>query len=385
MPTSPTDSNGIEIFISYSHEDEPLLERLLTHLSGLKRAGIITVWHGRNISAGVPWEEEIDKYLSNAQIVLLLVSANFLASEYCYAVEFPRAMERHEQRTARVISIILSPCRWRDTPLAKLQVLPKGAKPVSQWADTEQAFVSITDGIAEVVKELTLVTQQDAERDNPTDLPKPVTVKRRNLIAVIKETLRPVPAIKYTLALAITVAMIAIAGLITDYRPTFLKPHIISPDPSPSATPTPAATAEPYNSVSPQALKITITEFPAYNPVGGPYSTTHIAGIVEGSGREEYRIVIFSYTDLWYVQPSTEDPRTTIDPNGSWRAEIKAGTKYAVLLVPPNYQPPNKTSSNPTRLDGVVMFMEIEGKNVLRIRQNRNAITSAKKNGNTNP
>ena len=165
----PTDSNRIEIFISYSHEDEALLKNLEKHLVGLKHAGLITVWHGRKISAGVPWEEEIARYLSNAQIVLLLVSANFIASDYCYGVEFPRALERYEQQAARVIAIILSPCRWRDTPLSRLQVLPKGAKPVTQWADTQQAFVSITDDIAEVVKELTSVNRQDAERDNPAD------------------------------------------------------------------------------------------------------------------------------------------------------------------------------------------------------------------------
>ena len=371
MLTVPTDLNRVEIFVSYSHEDEALLKRLETHLTGLQRAGLITVWHGRKISAGVPWEEEIDKYLSNAQIVLLLVSANFIASDYCYGVEFQRAMERHRQRTARVIAIILSPCRWRDTPLAKLQVSPRGANPVTQWADTEQAFVSIADDIAEVVKELRLVNPKDAERENPRDSDRP---------EIIKEPIRTIPAIKYTLALAITVAMIAIAGVVTDnWRP------VSSPIPCPSPTPSPAATAapSPHVSVSPQGIKISISEFPPYNPVGGPASVGHIAGTVEGSGREEYSIVIYSYTNLWYVQPSTEKPRTAIDPNGNWRAEIKTGSKYAVLLVPQNYQPPNKSSTNPTNLDPVVTFMEVEGKNVLRIRQRRNAVIPTTENGNT--
>jgi len=372
MVTSPTDLNRVEIFISYSHEDEALLKRLETHLTGLKRAGLITVWHGRNISAGVPWEEEIDKHLSNAQIVLLLVSANFIASDYGYGVEFQRAMERHRQRTARVIAIILSPCRWRDTPLAKLQVSPRGAKPVTQWADTEQAFVSITDDIAEVVKELRLINDKDAERDDPRDSRESEVVKR--------ERTRTIPAIKYTLALAITVAIIAIAGLMFDYWR-----GVGSPQPGASPTPSPAATATPSPrfSVSPQGIKITISEFPPYNPVGGPDSTGHIAGRVEGSASEEYSIVIFSYTDRWYVQPSTEKPRTAVDANGNWSAEIKTGSKYAVLLVPQNFQPPNKTSTNPTNLDRVVTFMEVEGKNVIRIRQRRNAIIPTK-DGNTN-
>src|SRR5215217_8112783 len=114
MTTSPTDSNRIEIFISYSHIDESLLERLVTHLSGLKRAGIITVWHGRDISAGADWRKEIDKYLATAQVVLLLVSADFIASDYCYGVEFERAMERYDREEARVISILVGPCDWED-------------------------------------------------------------------------------------------------------------------------------------------------------------------------------------------------------------------------------------------------------------------------------
>ncbi len=302
MPILPADSNRIEIFISYSHDDEALLKNLEKHLVGLKRAGLITVWHGRNISAGVPWEEEIDKYLSNAQIVLLLVSANFIASDYCYGVEFQRAMERHEQQTARVIAIILSPCRWRDTPLSKLQVLPKGATPVTQWTDTEQAFVSITDDIAEVVKELTLVNHDDVDRVNPGDYRETGIVKRRNRTETIKQAIRAVPALKYILALALTVAMIAFAKFVIDYRH-----RVSSAEPSPSATPSPREKSGSSRSapVSLPGIKITITEFPPYNRAGGPDSVGHIAGTVEGSRSGEYSIVIYSFTNLWYAcQPS---------------------------------------------------------------------------------
>lgn len=374
----PTDSNRIEIFISYSHEDEALLKNLEKHLVGLKHAGLITVWHGRKISAGVPWEEEIARYLSNAQIVLLLVSANFIASDYCYGVEFPRALERYEQQAARVIAIILSPCRWRDTPLSRLQVLPKGAKPVTQWADTQQAFVSITDDIAEVVKELSSVNRQDAERDHPADNRETGVVKRRNLTELVKNAIRRVP-VKYILALAITVVMIAIAEFVRDYQH-----RVSSVDPSPSPTPSQRATPKTSQSppVSIDGLRINITAFPPYNPAGGPDSVGYIAGTVEGPGRDEYRIVIYSYTNRWYVQPSTEEPKTAIDSKGSWRADIKAGAKYAVLLVPQNYQPPNETSSNPTSLDGVITFMEIEGKNVIRTRQKRTTAPSKTTNVN---
>jgi len=362
-----TDSNRIEIFISYSHKDEPLLERLLAHLSGLQRAGVITVWHGRDISAGEDWRKEIDKYLATAQVVLLLVSADFIASDYCYGVEFERAMARYDREEARVISILLGPCDWENTPLKRLQVLPRGAAPITEWPNREKAFASVTKDIRQVVERL----RHTDVGDRPGG-PKGIG------------EVDSVPGVKYTLALVLTIAMIAlVAGFIGYYKPQ--SPDAGVPQASPSATPPSTAVAKPSASVSPHALKIAITEFPPYNPVGGPDSIGHIAGTVEGSRREEYCIVIFSYTNLWYLQPSTAESKTAIDPNGSWRAEIKTGPKYAVLLVPRNYQPPNKTSTNPTRLDGVVLFMEIEGKNVLRIRQNRNAVTSATENVNTNP
>jgi hypothetical protein len=154
MPIALTSSNPPEVFISYSHKDEELLERLEVHLNVLKRQNIITLWHGRKIFPGDEWEEEIDKHLNTAQIILLLVSADFIASDYCYGVEFKRAMERNELEAARVIPVILSPSNWRDTPLGKLNALPKGAKPVVKWPNIDDAFVSVIDGIKEAVKTL---------------------------------------------------------------------------------------------------------------------------------------------------------------------------------------------------------------------------------------
>src|SRR5215207_6386821 len=157
MLTFSTPSNPPEVFISYSHEDEALLKRLERHLNGLKRAGLITLWHGRKIFPGEHWEEEIDKHLSSAQIILLLVSVNFLDSDYCYGVEFKRALERHEMGAAYAIPVILSPCAWSDTPLKKLHALPTDAKPVTQWTDSDEAFLSVTNGIRQVIKKLSRI------------------------------------------------------------------------------------------------------------------------------------------------------------------------------------------------------------------------------------
>ena len=100
------------LFYSYAHEDELLREQLEKHLSLLKRQGFISGWHDREILPGATWAQEIDVHLESASIVLLLVSPDFLASDYCYEVEMQRALERHRCGETRVIPIILRPCDW---------------------------------------------------------------------------------------------------------------------------------------------------------------------------------------------------------------------------------------------------------------------------------
>src|SRR5947208_10061471 len=97
----------VEIFFCYAHEDETLLNKLKAHLRPLQRQGLIDVWHDRDINAGQEWEQEISKHLNEAQIILLLISPDFMDSDYCYSKEMQRALERHEHREARVIPIIL--------------------------------------------------------------------------------------------------------------------------------------------------------------------------------------------------------------------------------------------------------------------------------------
>ncbi|MCC5643658.1 toll/interleukin-1 receptor domain-containing protein [Nostoc sp. CHAB 5824] len=147
-------SNAVKVFFSYSHKDEALRDELATHLSMMKRQGVIEAWHDREISAGSEWANAIDDNLEVADIILLLVSANFLASDYCYDKEMIRAMERHEMREARVIPIILKPSDWNGAPFGKLQALPKNAKPVTTWQDQDAAFLNVAQGIRRVVEEM---------------------------------------------------------------------------------------------------------------------------------------------------------------------------------------------------------------------------------------
>src|SRR5216684_5186433 len=107
----------IKIYFSYAHEDEPLLNKLKSHLRPLQRQGLIDVWHDRDISAGTEWEREINQHLNEAEIILLLVSPDFMNSDYCYGVEMKRAIERHERGEARVIPVILRTTIWQVEPL----------------------------------------------------------------------------------------------------------------------------------------------------------------------------------------------------------------------------------------------------------------------------
>lgn len=144
----------IEVFFSYSHKDEALRDELEKHLTILKRQGVITAWHDRGIVAGEEWEGEIDEHLNSALVILLLVSADFLASNYCYEIEMMRAMERHEAGEARVIPVILRPCAWKGADFGKLQALPKDAKPVASWSNQDEAFLDVEQGIRKAVEEL---------------------------------------------------------------------------------------------------------------------------------------------------------------------------------------------------------------------------------------
>jgi hypothetical protein len=139
------------LFFSYSHKDEPLLDQLHTHLNLLIRKGVISIWHDRRLLAGDPVDNGIDDQLEKADIILLLVSPDFLASDYCYGREMTRALDRHKAGEARVIPVILRPCDWKDAPFGKLLPAPKDGTPVTKWADRDEAFLDITSAIRNAV------------------------------------------------------------------------------------------------------------------------------------------------------------------------------------------------------------------------------------------
>lgn len=140
------------VFFSYSHKDEALRDQLETHLAMLKNQGLIQAWHDRGIPAGSELDSSIKDSLETADIILLLVSSDFLASAYCYSREMARAMERHEEGTARVIPVILRDCDWHAAPFGKLLAVPTDGRAITLWPNIDQAFTDVARQIRKALE-----------------------------------------------------------------------------------------------------------------------------------------------------------------------------------------------------------------------------------------
>lgn len=155
---------AVKVFISYSHKDEELRDKLDAHLSNLRWDGVISSWYDRQLTAGMEWNDTIKAELESADIILLLISPDFIASRYCREVEIPIALQRHDAKQASVVPIILRPFDWVSAPFAKLQAFPKDAKPVTIWANQDEAFVSVAQGIRTAAQLIQGYRKQQAEQ-----------------------------------------------------------------------------------------------------------------------------------------------------------------------------------------------------------------------------
>ncbi len=144
----------LRLFYSYSHKDEHLRNEMETHLKLLERQGLIAPWNDRLIGAGEEGDNEISDNLERADIIVLLISADFMASDYCYGIEMQRAMERHEAHEARVIPVIVRDVNWHSAPFGKLQALPTDGKAVTTWSNKDTAWKDVSKGIEAAVNEL---------------------------------------------------------------------------------------------------------------------------------------------------------------------------------------------------------------------------------------
>lgn len=138
-------------FVSYSHADELYRAELEKHLSLLRNQGLIDLWHDRRIPAGAEIDGHISAELEGADLILMLVSSDFMASDYCYGVEMRRALERHGEGAAILVPVIVRPCDWHAAPFGRLKALPYDGKPISKWPTRDDAFLDIVQSLRQLV------------------------------------------------------------------------------------------------------------------------------------------------------------------------------------------------------------------------------------------
>ena len=177
---------AIQTFLCYAQKDERMAQQLKEQLSVFEQQGLITLWDHGSIRPGAEWEQEINEQLANAQIILLLISASFIASNYHYRIEMRQAIDRHERREARVIPVILRPVLWETPPIDKLQALPYPPKPLTDWNPRDTGFMEVAIGIAKVIEQL-----------NTHSLPDPLAAREKfmegfdKLIAAVETQMQP--------------------------------------------------------------------------------------------------------------------------------------------------------------------------------------------------
>lgn len=142
----------VDLFYSYAHEDEKLRDELDGHLALLRRKGVIRPWHDRSIVAGQKWDEAIDAQLSTADLILLLVSMDFLNSDYIWGKELASAVARAERGDASVVPVLLRAVDIEGAPFAHLQGLPTDLRPVTSWPNRDEAWTDVAKGIRRAVE-----------------------------------------------------------------------------------------------------------------------------------------------------------------------------------------------------------------------------------------
>lgn len=150
---------GVTVFFSYAEQDRDFREDLAKHLSALERQGVLDTWDEEEIGPGTDWKASVEQKLSRADVTLLLVSSDFLASDYCYDVQVRQAMVRHEAGDVRVIPIIVRAVDWQGTPFSHLKALPQDGKPIAQWPDRDEALLNIAQGLRQAIEEVTEARQ----------------------------------------------------------------------------------------------------------------------------------------------------------------------------------------------------------------------------------
>lgn len=166
-------SDGWKIFYSYSHKDERFRDELEVHLAPLVRNKRISEWHDRKIKPGEDWDAEINSELNSAHLIILLLSPDFLASDYCFGVEVEQALTKFKNGSAKIVPILIRPCLWEESPFSQLQIIPRDAKAVSSWTSMDDALVVIAGEIKKLVSSelpVSIVETSSLKPDSSLDL-----------------------------------------------------------------------------------------------------------------------------------------------------------------------------------------------------------------------
>ncbi|WP_437328540.1 SUMF1/EgtB/PvdO family nonheme iron enzyme [Sorangium sp. So ce381] len=185
---------AVHVFISYAPADRSHLEALEAHLASLKRQGLVSTWHRGRIGPGAMRDESSAAELSSAEVVLLLVSEAFLASDSCYERELGRALERHRSGAARVMPILVRACVLEGTPLAELQALPRDGVAVMSRANLDEAWREVVQGIRAAVEEAAAIARPEAALSSATALPGALGVSLREADETIRAVDRQIAA-----------------------------------------------------------------------------------------------------------------------------------------------------------------------------------------------
>ncbi|ABY30319.1 toll/interleukin-1 receptor domain-containing protein [Methylorubrum extorquens] len=153
VPRPKPEKPEVRIFVSYSHRDADARQRLETHLAPLKREGV-TTWFDGDMNAGDKLDTGIARALRNAHVFVGLLSPDYLASNYCWKIEYKRAMGRRANGTMRVVAVVLRPCDWKSTTAAGFKLLPEDGKEVTRWRSADDAFLNVAQGIRRVVADV---------------------------------------------------------------------------------------------------------------------------------------------------------------------------------------------------------------------------------------
>jgi hypothetical protein len=156
---------GVSVFYSYAPDDKQWRDRLSVHFSQLRRDNLIREWHDQQILAGANRAQEIDQAIRSADIILLLISADFLASDALYLAEMQQALKRHDRGEARVVPIIVRPCDWQHSPFARLQYLPRNGRPIATWENKDEAFLTLVQELRQIITQQLLSGSLDQQAD----------------------------------------------------------------------------------------------------------------------------------------------------------------------------------------------------------------------------